>query len=98
MLILRRKIAERARIETPCGLHIWITQGDKRVFVHAPECEVFNLESGCVKVLVGNRDMITVKYLEKSMHSVTKTWMNLPGIGIDAPRGYDIKREELIPA
>lgn len=96
MLILRRKLAERARIETPCGLHIWITQGDCRIFVHAPECEVFNLESGAIKIMMPNGDMITAKYMEKTMHSVTKRWMNLPGVGIIAPKGYDIKREELI--
>jgi hypothetical protein len=64
--------------------------------VGAGDIPVGDLADGGAKIFMPNGDTIIAKWFEKTIHSGTGTQINRPGIGILAPMGYDIKREELL--
>lgn len=98
MLLIGRKLGQRARIETPCGSFIWLTMGDRRVMAYSPDYRVSHLADGRVKIQITDKIAIVACYMEKTIHGTAKTLINRPGMGIAAPRDYTILREELIPA
>ena len=96
MLILTRSIGQRIRINDPNGSYIWLTMGDRSVHVDAHGLPVGDMADGGAKIFMPNGDTIIAKWMKHSIHSVAKTGLNRPGIGILAPREYGITREELL--
>lgn len=96
MLILSRRIGQRVRVISPDGAIIWLTMADRSVFVCASGLPVGDLADGGAKIFMPNGDTIIAKWFATTIHSEGKHRLNCPGIGILAPREYDIKREELL--
>jgi len=96
MLLIGRKLGQRARIETPGGQFIWVTMGDGRVFAYTPDYRIIHTSDGGIKIQINEKITIKACYVPKTIHGTAKTLINQPGMGIAAPRDYTILREELI--
>jgi hypothetical protein len=69
--------------------------GDRCVLVDAHGFRVINIPDGRVRIIVG-KDTITARYMDRTIHGASGTMMGRSGIGIAAPRHYEILRGELI--
>jgi len=96
MLILSRRMGERVRIVAPAGEVIWLTQGDGHVLASSDADFMHAYPDQPVRITMANGDFLTIHCMSVCVHGRTRARMRRPGIGIEAPRHYDILREELI--
>ena len=89
MLILTRKIGERIRVETPAG-DIWLTMLDGAVRCDMGEGEPQFAAIGDGVYYDVGREFAEIRLLEMRSPSMGHR------LGIEAPRGWSVLREELI--